>query len=120
MVTKEAADEAISAHLKLMEREMDNFGSALPENKDRPPHRLAVSRVDEYDFGWVYFWNSKRFIETGEIQYALVGNAPIIVDRSDGKLYWTGTSRRTEFYVEEFRSGNRSPVSPSGRSSSAA
>ncbi len=34
------------------------------------------------DFGWVFFYTSKKFLETSEIKYAIGGNAPIIVDKS--------------------------------------
>ena len=108
MITKPVADEAVSEYLRTLEREMDLFGSALSENRDRPPHRrLAVVDVQENDFGWVYFYNSKEFMEAGDFCWALAGNAPVIVDRHDGKLYATGTAHPTDHYVNEFRRGVR-------------
>jgi hypothetical protein len=106
----ESADEAVAALLRSMEREMDLFGSALPENENRPPHHLVVTRVDEHDFGWVYFYNSKAFAETGDFEHGLIGNAPVIVDRRDCALYATGTARPIEHYVQEFRMGTRHPL----------
>jgi hypothetical protein len=41
----------------------------------------------EEDFGWAFFYNSKQFVETGDIEWALGGNAPLIVDRSTGELH---------------------------------
>lgn len=38
----------------------------------------------EKDFGWVFFYNSRKFVETEEFSYCLAGNAPIIVNRFDG------------------------------------
>ncbi len=105
MITKSIADEAISEYLRTLEREMDLFGSALPENRDRPRHRLAVIDVQESDFGWVYFYNSKEFMESGDFCRSLAGNAPVIVDRCDSKLYETGTARPIDHYVNEFRRG---------------
>jgi hypothetical protein len=32
--------------------------------------------------GWVFFYNSKDFIETGDPRDALAGNGPIFVDRN--------------------------------------
>ena len=110
MTTKQAADQAVSTHLRRMEREMDHFGSALPENKDRLAHHLVITQVDSHEFGWVYFYSSESFVETGDIRHALGGNAPLIVDRKDCKLYSSGTAKPIEHYVEEFRAGIRNPL----------
>ena len=80
MTTRLTADVAVHEYLRILEREMNLFGSALPQNKDRPAHHLTVKEVEEYDFGWVYFYNSKEFVETGNFDSSLVGNAPVIVD----------------------------------------
>lgn len=110
MSSRRSAEEAVLAYLGALEREMNNFGSALPENAGRPPCRLAITRVDEYDFGWVYFYTSAEYMETGDFQHQLVGNAPVIVDRTTCQLYSTGTARPIEHYVEEFRRGVRRPI----------
>lgn len=107
MITRSVADTVVSKHLRVLEREMDLFGSALPENKDRRPHRLAVVGVQEHDFGWVYIYNSQAFVETGDFSHSLVGNAPVIVERLDGKLYTTGTAKPVDHYLAEFRAGVR-------------
>lgn len=56
----------------------------------------------ERDLGWVFFYNSRSFLETGNFRDALVGNAPIIVDRRDAKLYVTGTANPIEDYIRDF------------------
>ncbi len=109
-ITQQTADAAISARLRSMEQEMDLDGSALPANRDRPPHQLVVVGVEEHDFGWVYFYNSKEYAETGDFLCALAGNAPLIVDRDEGKLYVTGTAEPFEHYLREFRAGVRRPL----------
>lgn len=69
------------------------------------PYELGVieDRTREEDFGWVFFYNTKPFIETGDMQWALGGNAPLIVDRRTGELHVTGTAHPVEHYIEEFR-----------------
>lgn len=57
----------------------------------------------EYEFGWVFFYNSEAYVRSGDFRDALVGNAPIIVDRSSGELLETGTAEPIEVYVEAFR-----------------
>lgn len=35
---------------------------------------------------WVFFYNTRAFLETGLIRHALAGNGPIIVERQDGRV----------------------------------
>jgi hypothetical protein len=56
----------------------------------------------ERSFGWVFFYNSKRYIETGNVLDGLAGNAPIVVTRSDGRVHVTGTALPLEQYLEKF------------------
>lgn len=110
MTTRHHADEAVHAHLRRLEQAMDQCGSALPENANRPPHRLVVTRTDEHDFGWVYSYDLAEHVETGNFLHALAGNAPAIVDRTTGKLHSSGTAHPIEHYVAEFRKGVRHPI----------
>jgi hypothetical protein len=45
----------------------------------------------EFNFGWIFYWNSRRFLETGDRRHALHGNTPFIVDRRNGSVYPIGT-----------------------------
>jgi sulfate adenylyltransferase subunit 1 (EFTu-like GTPase family) len=56
----------------------------------------------EKAFGWVFFYSSKKYEETGKISYALAGNAPIIVNKFDGSLHITGTAFETDHYIAEY------------------
>ena len=58
----------------------------------------------ETDFGWVFFYQTKRWVETGDMMDGLVGNAPFIIDRRDGSIHVTGTARPTQYYIENYRS----------------
>jgi hypothetical protein len=44
----------------------------------------------EFPSGWVFFYNSERYIQTGNVLDSLAGNVPIIVDRADGSVHETG------------------------------
>lgn len=57
---------------------------------------LTVERV----FGWMFFWGAAPSVEEGS--QALIGNAPIIVDRSSGKARLTGTAFPAEWYVHAY------------------
>lgn len=57
----------------------------------------------ETDFGWVFFYNSKQYLESGNISHALAGNAPIIVDRLTGEIAETGTAHDIDYYIQRYR-----------------
>ncbi len=62
--------------------------------------------LDEYiiekSWGWVFFYTSKKWHETKDFNYAIAGNAPIIVERTTGKLIATGTAYAIERYIENY------------------
>ena len=58
----------------------------------------------ERPFGWVFFYQSKRYLESGEFEFCLAGNAPLIVDRRTGEVHVTGTARPIETYIAAYES----------------
>lgn len=60
----------------------------------------------EPGLGWLFFYTSRRFLETGAIRDALAGNAPFIV-RDTGDITVLGTAHPTEFYLTELRKENK-------------
>jgi hypothetical protein len=88
----------------------DFLGIGNPEREKRRKHELVIAREQEYEFGWLFVYATKKFVETGDIKHTLVGGSPLIVDRNDGQIYATGTARMTEHYIDEYRRGIRHPV----------
>lgn len=68
---------------------------------DKIKYRIADEIIDKEDY-WVFFYNSAKFFETGDYSYALVGNAPFIVDKYEGVVYHTGTGNPIEYYMDLF------------------
>ena len=56
----------------------------------------------ERRFGWVFFYGSRLYSETGDLRYAVAGNAPFIVDRHTGAIVPTGTAEPVERYIAEY------------------
>ena len=85
---------------------MDRYLKALEKDtlviRNQPEIELILieSSTLEKPFGWIFFYNSRQFVEEGNLSYALAGNAPVIVDRLTGKLTETGTARSVEYYAE--------------------
>ena len=107
MFTRQHADQLVEQYLDEHEIARFDFESPLPLHEDPHLQKLVVVKVDEHDFGWVYFYDGSRHVETGSVGDAVVGNAPLIVDRVDGKLYITGTAHPIEHYLQEHRLGHR-------------
>jgi hypothetical protein len=49
---------------------------------DEANDEFRIVGNETIDEGWLFFYNSKEFMETGSFSSMLVGNGPIFVDRS--------------------------------------
>jgi oxalate decarboxylase/phosphoglucose isomerase-like protein (cupin superfamily) len=54
------------------------------------------------DWGWVFFYTSEMWHKTGELSYAVAGNAPFIVEKSTGNVIVTGTAEPIESYIKRY------------------
>jgi hypothetical protein len=65
----------------------------------------------EYPYGWVFFYQDTRFIETGDPRFMVGGNAPVLVDKKTGALHVLSTSDRLERSLEAHaRAWNEAPI----------
>lgn len=69
-------------------------------NKGGPNLAIMEDHTLEREFGWVFFWNSKQYLESGDKMQALGGNAPLVVLKKDGSVIVTGTALPVERYLE--------------------
>lgn len=97
------AVKKVETYLKGEERKMNSFGSALP-NYVYPNIKLKIQDncTEEHEFGWVFYYNSEKYIETGDFKEALGGNAPLIVNKNNGDLVITGTAEDIGFYIMNY------------------
>ena len=80
-----------------MERANEIAESWLAEHGAALDQELAWSgEPSEYDLGWVFAWNSQRYVETGDFMTALMGNAPLVVLRDSGEVHLLPTGVDTE------------------------
>ncbi|WP_086925888.1 YrhB domain-containing protein [Variovorax sp. JS1663] len=70
---------------------------------------IKLSKKINLPYGWVFFYNSKEYIETENISSALLGNAPFIIDAADGTLTLFGTAHPVEFYLQEYEQSRHKP-----------
>jgi len=61
----------------------------------------------EREFGWVFFYTTRRYVETRDPQYLVPGNAPLVVHQADGSITHLATSipptRAIEIYEQRWR-----------------
>ena len=71
---------------------------------EETPFELVLLDTETIDgeFGWVFFYQSKAYLESRRPSDAFAGNAPLLVSRKDGMLHITGTAFPIETYIENF------------------
>lgn len=59
------------------------------DNVIRPDHavEIVVASCREIDEGWVFGYNTRPFLEDGDIASSLVGNSPVVVPRSGESVH---------------------------------
>jgi len=83
---------------KLVEDELDNT-----KDKYNPIDCVVLEEETiEKEWGWVFFYQSKAYLESGDFRDMLGGNAPIIINRNTGNLKHTGTAHDIEHYIKEY------------------
>lgn len=61
-------------------------------------HEATITKA----WGWVFFYTSEKWHVTGDLQYALAGNAPLIVEKPTGNILVTGTAEPLERYLDRY------------------
>ena len=56
----------------------------------------------ETEYGWVFFYQTRDYLKTGDFADTLVGNAPYIVNKYTGEVIETGTAYPIEDYIAEY------------------
>ena len=88
MLTKDDAYSLVEAEFALFDSDVDPV--------------ILKEATQEYSWGWVVFYQSRKYTETHDIQFALAGNGPYIVNKHSGDLEITGTAQPVEDYVREY------------------
>lgn len=73
----------------------------------RIPCVLLERHTQEHPFGWIFFWNSRAFVEKGDSGAALAGNGPFLVEREGGRVLQFGSGIPLERSVAHYENGYR-------------
>ena len=63
---------------------------------------VCDKQMIETKFSWIFFNQSKKFIETDETKYRLAGNGPIVVIKLDGRVIHHGSAESIESIIEKY------------------
>ncbi|HIQ53904.1 MAG TPA: hypothetical protein EYH51_11670 [Pseudomonas pachastrellae] len=63
---------------------------------------LQITHEGEFSEGWYFCYQSKEFLETGELSAQLAENSPFLIDRQSGELRALGTAKPVESYLEDY------------------
>lgn len=86
---------------RLVEEEL----ALISTNQGAAAFAVMEHETIEKTWGWVFFYQNKSYIESGNDAEMLAGNAPIIVNRYTGELSHTGTAYDLEHYLQEYEAG---------------
>ncbi len=55
------------------------------------------------EFGWIFFYTTRKYFETKIDEEKIAGNAPFIVDNLNGEIIELGTADETAYYIHLYR-----------------
>ena len=84
------------AKAKVVE-ELDKITDARPQGTE---FVVIDESTIEKPWGWVFFYQNKKFISDGNIAQQIAGNAPFIINKQTGKLTKTGTAYDLKQYLQ--------------------
>ena len=69
------------------------------------PENLIIidSSTIEKPYGWIFSYNSRRYLETGDIRYMVLGGGPIVVIAATGEIIELGSHPSSIKRMEERR-----------------
>ena len=92
MIDKSTAYVLAKKFLETAEYRMGNEDSYM----------IVEQATIEKDYGWIFFYTSRKYIETGDEHYALYGNGPIVVEKSDGSTHQLGSAGGSKKQIEMY------------------
>ena len=74
-------------HDEAARRALETVREHLASSEELPQVEPAIvaGETIEKPWGWVFFWNTRLFAETGDFEHAMFGTPPVCVNKSDGK-----------------------------------
>ena len=71
--------------------------------KTLPDDEIVIEHSVEFNDCWLFYFNSKRYLETHNIFHRLLGGGPVLVGKEKGDVYQGGSVGTVESWLSEFR-----------------
>jgi hypothetical protein len=83
---------------------MELVARKLSEMPIYPGDMLVINEEKTIDteFGWIFFYNSKKFLETKNPIYRVAGNGPIFVNRETASVKFYGSDKPLESLLSDY------------------
>lgn len=94
--------DAISMNREAAKNLVESEIARTQDRFDSIEYVVLEDETIEKDWGWVFFYQSKNYLESGDFRDMVVGNAPYIVNRQTGVITETGTAHGIEHYMGEY------------------
>ena len=85
-----------SEALELVSKQLDGKSS------DNVQYVVVNESTIEKPFGWVFFYQSKKFLETGIFMHRLAGNGPVFVNKMTGEIDFFGSLPPFEVILADY------------------
>jgi Immunity protein 35 len=63
---------------------------------------IVPERTIEKNYGWIFFCESKKYLETGEFSHRLAGNGPVVFEKESGLVHHLGSHTHPQELIREF------------------
>jgi Immunity protein 35 len=61
----------------------------------------------EKPYGWIFSYDSKKFLESGDFTYSLLGNGPVVVDKETMEVKELGGGPFVERFIAEYEENRK-------------
>jgi hypothetical protein len=81
------------------------LATAKLKEKSTPEDDWVVVNEDtiEKPFGWIFFYNTREFIATGNVIHSLAGNGPVVVERDSGAVKFFGSADPLSVIIDAYQ-----------------
>ena len=74
----------------------------MSKNYNREEVQILDDATIGKEWGYIFFYQSIKYIKSGDFRDMLAGNAPYIINKHNGEIIVTGTTHDLDFYIEEY------------------
>jgi hypothetical protein len=64
---------------------------------------LIFEYLSEFEEGWFFYFNSKKFLETRNILDSVLGLGPVMVSKEKGIVFHAGSALSEEHWIKKFK-----------------